>query len=268
MSATIALDRRKIDKALNLWKKLTTEEQARELRRSGRVLAFRLTNVTAPFGMDQKAKKQGDGAVSKDILEITKPLNKYWMGEAIRMKALDPASFKRRFTTKDGRVWLEEQDMILNSSTIKRFHQSMRSKYSGRTSRAGEYTRDIGRTRAGNRGILLANEQKKYIKETQKKVGIAKAGWAQCAQTLGGTTAPQKSKVKSIQKWVTNLIPKYGRGSVQEGKGYIKIVNSVPWIGNALSRSNLAKSLDIQRTALAKSVIAIVKFNSKKAGFA
>ena len=43
---------------------------------------------------------------------------------------------------------------------------------------------------------------------------------------------------------------------------------SIQEIGNALSRSNLTKSLDIQRTALAKSVIAIVKYNSKKAGFA
>jgi hypothetical protein len=266
MSATIVLDRKKIDKALKLWGQLNKEEQARELRKSGRSLAVRLTNVTAPFKMGQEARKQGEGRVAKDILEITKPLNRYWMGEAIRMKALDPASFKRRFTTKEGRVWLEEEDMILNSSTIKRFHQSMRSKYSGRTSEAGTYTRDIGRTRAGNRGILLNTEQKKYITQTKKKVGIAKAGWAQCASILGGFDGVKG--VGKIQGWVTKLISKYGRGTVQQGNGYIKLRNGVPWIGRALSRSNLAKSLDIQRTALAKSVIAIVKFNSKKAGFA
>jgi len=266
MSATIVLDRKKIDKALKLWSQLNKQEQERELRKSGRSLAVRLANVTAPFKMGQAAKKQGEGRVAKDILEITKPLNKYWMGEAVRMKALDPASFKRRFTTKEGRVWLQEEDMILNSSTIKRFHQSMRSKYSGRTSEAGTYTRDIGRTRAGNRGILLASEQKKYIKDTQKKVGIAKASWAECAQALGGFASV--TGVGEIQGWIVKLISKYGRGSVQEGKGYIKLRNGVPWIGNALSRSNLTKSLDIQRTALAKSVIAIVKYNSKKAGFA
>lgn len=251
----MALDRRKIDKALNLWKKLTTEEQTRELRKSGRVLAFRLTNVTAPFGMDQNAKKQGEGAVAKDISLIVKPLNPFWMKEALKMRGASAEAFKAKFTTKNGRAWLEPNDVPLNSSSIKQFHQSLRKKGSGRTA-------------ATEHGYMPLNQQKKYVKETQKKVGIAKAGWAQCAQTLGGTTAPQKSKVKSIQKWVTNLIPKYGRGTVQEGRGYIKIVNSVPWIGNALSRSNLAKSLDIQRTALAKSVIAIVKYNSKKAGFA
>ena len=66
----VTIDTKKVGKALNLWSKLNKQEQVRELRKSGRVLAFRLTNVTAPFGMDQKAKKQGDGAVSKDILEI------------------------------------------------------------------------------------------------------------------------------------------------------------------------------------------------------
>ena len=74
--------------------------------------------------------------------------------------------------------------------------------------------------------------------------------------------------VNKIQGWIVKLISKYGRGTVQEGKGYIKIVNSVPWIGRALSQSSFKQSLDIQRTALAKSVIAIVKSNSKKAGFA
>jgi hypothetical protein len=49
---------------------------------------------------------------------------------------------------------------------------------------------------------------------------------------------------------------------------YVELKNSIPWIGRALSRSNLQKTLDIQRNTLAKSVIAIVKHNSKKAGFA
>lgn len=262
----VSIDTKKVEKALKLWSKMNKEEQVRELRKSGRSLAVRLTNVTAPFEMGQAARKQGEGRVAKDILEITKPLNRYWMGEAVRMKALDPASFKRRFTTKEGRVWLQEEDMILNSSTIKRFHQSMRSKYSGRTSEAGTYTRDIGRTKAGNRGILLASQQKKYIKDTQKKVGIAKAGWAECASILGGFDAVKG--VGKIQGWVTKLISKYGRGTVQQGNGYIKLRNGVPWIGRALSRSGFKKSIDIQRTALAKSVIAIVNHNAKKAGFA
>jgi hypothetical protein len=266
MSASLTLDRRKIDKAISLWGKLNAEEQARELRKSGRSLAVRLANATQPFGLNAQARKKGENAVLDDIASITKPLNRHWMNEAVRMKQLDPAAFRRRFTNKDGKVWLQEEDVELNSSSIKRFHQSMRNKGDGRTRRAGQGDLNIGRHTAANRGFILQVQQQKYIKETQKKVGIAKAGWAECASRLGGFDSVKG--VGSIQNWLQKLISKYGSGSVVITDKYVKLTNSIPWIGRALGRSALRKSLDIQRETLAKSVIAIVKHNSKKAGLA
>ena len=266
MSASLTLDRKKIDKAISLWGKLNAEEQARELRKSGRSLAVRLANATQPFGLNAQARKKGENAVLDDIASITKPLNRHWMNEAVRMKQLDPAAFRRRFTNKDGKVWLQEEDMELNSSSIKRFHQSMRNKGDGRTRRAGQGDLNIGRHTAANRGFILQVQQQKYIKETQKKVGIAKAGWAECASRLGGFDSVKG--VGSIQNWLQKLISKYGSGSVVITDNYVKLTNSIPWIGRALGRSALRKSLDIQRETLAKSVIAIVKHNSKKAGLA
>jgi hypothetical protein len=249
----VTLDKKKIEKALKLWGKLNKQEQVRELRKSGRALAVRLANVTAPFGLDQKARKQGEGAIGKDIVLTVRPLNSYWMNEALKMKGATAQAFNARFTSKSGQSWLESTDVSLNSSSIKQFHQKLRNK-------------GTGRTPGTQHGYMLQNQEKKYIKETQKKVGIAKASWAECAGALGGFASVKG--VGKIQGWVVKLISKYGRGTVQEGKGYIKLTSNVPWIGKALSRSNLTKSLDIQRTALAKSVIAIVKYNSKKAGFA
>ena len=262
----MTIDEKKLTKALALWGKLTKEEQARQIRFSGRVLAVRLSNVTQPFGTDADARKKGENAILRDIAAITKPLNKEWYAEAQRMRQFDPGAFKRRFTTKDGRVWLEEQDYELNASNIKEFHQKMRNRSTGRTKTAGMKTKDIGRHGAADRGYVLDKVQAKYIKETQKKVGIAKAGWAECAAQLGGFE--KATGVKKIQKWVFNLINKYGRGSVKITDSYVELKNSVPWIGRALSRSNLQKTLDIQRNTLAKSVIKIVKDKSKAAGFA
>jgi len=266
MSATMVLDRKKIDRALNQWKKLSAEEQARELRKSGRALAVRLANATQPYGLNAQARKKGENAVLDDIVAITKPLSRYWMDEAVRMKNLDPAAFRRRFTNKEGKVWLEEKNVELNSSTIKEFHRSMRNKSSGRTSTAGMFDINIGRHKAANRGFILQVQQQKYIKETQKKVGIAKAGWAMCAADLGGFDSV--TGVGKIQNWIQKLIAKYGSGSVILTDKYVKLTNSIPWIGRALGRSALRKSLDIQRNTLAKSVIAIVKYKSKQAGFA
>jgi hypothetical protein len=266
MSATMVLDRKKIDRALNQWKRLTQEEQTRELMKSGRSLAVRLANATQPYGLNAQARKKGENAVLDDIVSITKPLSKYWMDEASRFKQLDPAAFRRRFTNKNGKVWLEEEDLELNSSSIKEFHQKMRNKGNGRTTQAGMGDRNIGRHKAANRGFILKVQQQKYIKETQKKVGIAKAGWAKCALELGGFDGVKG--VGKIQNWVQKLISKYGSGSITLTDKYVKLINSTPWIGRALGRSALRKSLDIQRNTLAKSVIEIVKHNSKKAGFA
>jgi hypothetical protein len=262
----LTIDQKRLTKALALWGKLNREEQARELRKSGRALAVRLANVTQPYGMDTNAKKKGENAVLSDIAEITKPLNKHWYEEAQRMRQFDPGAFRRRFTTKDGRVWLEEQDVELNASNIKKFHQSMRNKSSGRTSLAGTFDRGVGRHGAANRGYVLDKVQAKYIKETQKKVGIAKAGWAECASMLGGFASVKG--VGFVQGWLRKLIAKYGRGSVTITDRYVELKNTVPWIGRALHRSSLRKTLDIQRETLAKSVIAIVKHKSKEAGFA
>jgi hypothetical protein len=97
-------------------------------------------------------------------------------------------------------------------------------------------------------------------------VGIAKAAWAECAGKLGGFDGAKG--VKSVAKWILKLISKYGSGTVSITDKYIELKNSVPWIGRALDAGTMRQSLDIQRNTLAKSVIAIVKHNSKKAGFA
>jgi hypothetical protein len=266
MKPSLILDNKKINKALKQWKKLTQEEQVTELMKSGRSLAVRLANATQPFGLDAQARKKGENAVLQDIVAITKPLSRHWMDEASRFKQLDPAAFRRRFTNKAGQVWLEEEDLELNSSSIKEFHQKMRNKGNGRTTQAGMGDLNIGRHKAANRGFILKVQQQKYIKETQKKVGIAKAGWAKCASELGGFDGVKG--VGKIQNWIQKLISKYGSGSIILTDKYVKLTNSTPWIGRALGRSALRKTLDIQRGTLAKSVIAIVKHNSKKAGFA
>lgn len=266
MSVKMTVDTAKIDKALKLWTKLTLEERTRELRKSGRALAVRLANATQPFGLDATARKKGENAILKDISLITKPLDKYWYEEAVRMRKYDPQAFIRRFKTKDGRVFLQEEDVPLDASTIKGFHQKMRIKSTGRTSRAGTKTRDIGRHGEANRGFVLQPILLKYIKETQRKVGIAKAGWAECAAMLGGFDRVQG--VGRIQNWLQKLIAKYGSGTVLVTDKYVSLTNSVPWITRALDRSTMRKTLDIQRNTLAKSIIAIMKHTSKKAGFA
>ena len=68
MSASLVLDSKKLLKALNGWQKLSAEEQARELRKSGRALAVRLANATQPYGLNAKARKKAKMQFLKILL--------------------------------------------------------------------------------------------------------------------------------------------------------------------------------------------------------
>lgn len=228
---------------------------AEAILRQARLVAVNLAYQTQPFG-DSTGRAQGEGRIQKDLAPprgILKPLNKYWMSEAIRMQQYAPENFIRRFTNKRGEVWLTEEDKILTSlSAIKDFHKSMRVGSRQRTSQAGNRDRTIGRTKAGNRGAVDQDKLATYIKQVQKNVGIAKAGWASCAQQLLGT--------RGIPQWVTRHIRKKPLGDVQdatknEGSSqYVRMTNRVPWIDQCLNPGQIQRALDIQRGKMVNAI--------------
>lgn len=232
---------------------------AEAIKRQARLVAVNLAFQTQPFG-DEKGKKLGEGAIWSDLMPksgtnkgIFKPLNKYWMGEAIRMKQYAPENFMRRFTTKDGKVWMSEEDKILNSiGEMKQFHQSMRTQARMRTSKAGQADKNIGRHGAAHRGVVEKDMLSRYVANTQKKVGIAKGGWAHCAKQLGGS--------RGIPQWVTRHAGKRAIGLVTDNTNatgdeqYVLMENTVPWIDKCLNGGQLQTALDIQRDKMNKAI--------------
>lgn len=232
---------------------------AKAIKQQGRLVAVNLAFQTQPFGAE-KGKLLGEGAISSDLLPkkgtnkgIFKPLNKFWMDEAIRMKQYAPENFIRRFTTKEGRTWLTEQDQILLSlGAMKQFHQTMRTQGGRkRTSKAGQSDRQIGRHGAANRGIVDKDKLGQYVQTVQRKVGIAKAGWAHCAKQLGGA--------RGIPQWVTRHAGKRANGSVVDNSEatsdqYVIMSNHVPWIDNCLNEGQIKRALDIQKEKMIKAI--------------
>ena len=227
-------------------------EFAEAIKRQARLVAVNLAFQTQPFG-DEGGKKAGEGAIMADLIPargsnrgIFKPLNKYWMSEAVRMQQYAPDNFVRRFTTKNGRVWLSEEDQILTTKgAIKSFHQGMRTTSRKRPTRAGMETRDIGRHKAGNRGVAESSQLMSYVASVQKKVGIAKSGWASCAKQIGGT--------RGIPQWVTRHSNRRQTGSIIDNskasgdEQYVLMQNNVPWIDKCLTENQMQRALDIQR---------------------
>lgn len=235
---------------------------AKAIQQQARLIAVNLAFQTQPFG-ENKGRAQGEGAVKADLTPprgIFKPLNQFWMSEAVRMKQYAPENFVRRFTNKKGEVWLTEEDQVLTTQgAIKQFHQSMRTQGGRRrTSQAGNFDRTIGRTKAGNRGAVDRDNLQKYVQTVQKKVGMAKAGWADCAKQIGG--------MRGIPQWVTRHAGKRSKGIVTDNtkasgpEQYVMMENTVPWIDKCLTQSQMQRALDIQRgkmeTAIEKTLAA------------
>jgi hypothetical protein len=103
------------------------------------------------------------------------------------------------------------------------------------------------------------NELRSYIKQVQSKVGIAKAGWASCAQQLGGVAGRMTAAVgqqQAVPAWVKRHIGGRASGTVidQSDKilnASVRMINHVPWVSKCLTDSEAQRALDIQREKMA-----------------
>lgn len=93
---------------------------------------------------------------------------------------------------------------------------------------------------------------KAYINKIIKRVGTAKAGWASCAQQLGGW--------RGIPGWVTRHAGKAVLGNVYDATGgqgsqqFVRMTNRVPWIDKCLNAGQIRRALDIQRGKMVNAI--------------
>jgi hypothetical protein len=273
----LTIEEKNLTKALALWGKLTKEEAEREMRKSGRVLALRLTNATEPFGMNAKVRKTSEKAVETGISQVYKTAK--IAGKELKSAGTPKGKTKTQNPEQAAKAFLQsikkgdyhQSEEIVRRLGMKPYiYTEVGSFDGGKLHQLARYgsTQRVPKNQYVRMITPTATELNKYKKRKMSHVGIAKAAWAECAAKLGGFSGKGVKGVKSITEWIQKLISKYGRGTVTVTDKYVELKNSVPWIGRALGPGTLKQTLDIQRNTLAKSVIEIVKHNSKKAGFA
>jgi hypothetical protein len=102
--------------------------------------------------------------------------------------------------------------------------------------------------------LAVTNPQaaRSYVKQISQRVGTAKAGWASCAQQLGGW--------RGIPGWVTRHARKGNLGNVYDATGgsgssqYVRMTNNVPWIDKCLNPGQIQRALDIQRGKMTNAI--------------
>ena len=211
------------------------------LKPAARALAVNLGGATTPVGM-------GEGDANKLRDRIADDIKRLFPGKDNHSKVYDYIARSDERLAKAYWAAYKSGDApalarILRRAAIPRgldpaAHQSARRK---------------GKVPGSAKVISFAPETRldAYIRRTQKKAGLAKAGWAAAANALGGRVRTRSASTgKSVQRF-----PKYvrslqrrsniGGAMVRNGpRAFVRIWNIVPYIGDALPENLYLRALD------------------------
>ena len=198
---------------------------------NARLLCVEFARRTQAFGKDEKV---GTERVRKDISNIIKPpvyfLQFLGKTQSERLKKTLTKNFNARNwiglkSTLAAVGMGSEAFTVVESGDYASIHRENRNAKTGRTFKRPQ------KFYLGADSTSLFN----YIKERQQKVGLAKAGWAECALKLKKVIS--RSQTYDFEKWWLRNKP--GTGSVQDNTSNVSaptvtLTNSLPWADSVL----------------------------------
>lgn len=251
----ISVDDRAFSDSLRRYALAMRMSFAEAILRQARLVAVNLAHQTQPFGDGAAAKEAGEGAVQTEIDRVYDPVPA--VADALGRSGRTFSGIKRVKTapqavaafvrlTRTGQF--DKAKELLNDLRIDPYFSTDVGPFDGgaehQRSRFGA-RRKVPRNTFTKLAATNANRLKSYIAQILKRVGTAKAGWASCAQQLGG--------MRGIPGWVTRHARKGVLGDVYDATGgsgnaqYVRISNRVPWIDKCLNPGQIQRALDIQR---------------------
>jgi len=208
----------------------------RAVMRYARLLCVELARRTQPFGDKQES---GTIRVKNDIGKIIK--NTEQLDEYADRVGSQRIKARLKALIKSGKFDIVETILrnigflnkwtgmeVISGSKMKSVHNQARNKTTGRT-----------KSRGSKLFIASDSDHATYIEEVQKRVGISKGGWADCATQLkkvnkGGLLA-------NFPPWVKKAM-RSGSGKVKDMTSDLKnprveMTNDIPWARNVITKS-------------------------------
>lgn len=247
---------------LREFSQIVGKETSEAVRQFSRVACVNLATETQPFGKDKEAQAIGETAVARDIYNVYYPATGYKfhkqatkIAENYYTKTQASSASSDKFQNRLTRYQIENntgalariaadlgfRDVALDSFDPQR-HKGRRD--------------NRGRTHPGKGQLIIGGEDQleRYIGETQKKVGLTKAGWAVCAEAIPLNRA--SSATRGIPQWVTR---NKGRasGSIADLSAdpvnpKVKMTNSTPWCSLVLTPAQAQQALNLARDNFVK----------------
>jgi hypothetical protein len=227
---------------------------------NARLLCIELARRTQPFGTSDES---GKARVEKDIGKIIKkPDYLSDMVDYIKSDKLK-ARFKRLLSA--GRYDIIEEIFkrigFLNKwkdiqfiTSYANIHKTNRNKNTGRT-----YGR-ADKLYVGDESSLSS-----YIEEIQKRVGLSKAGWAQCASLLRKVN--KGNNLTGFPSFVKDAM-ELSKGDIVDNTGNesfpsVKLTNLVPWVDRICPPSEQVAALSVVGTKMKNQMARILKKREK-----
>lgn len=149
--------------------------------------------------LGKEAKDRGEIAITADLLGLKAGRSKERRTAGVFVIMADDllernariakdGTTVRLFVKKDGTVYGCDKQFYRPKATVQEmyaYHQSMRSKKTGRVFTRGGATRDVGRWRFINQMVVSRTAYLRYERYIHKRVGMLAAGWKPAASAMG-----------------------------------------------------------------------------------
>ena len=239
---------------------------------NARLLCVELARRTQPFGDNNKARETGEKAITGDLIGRKRRVGIFGAIGAAMSEEGGYSWYKtgdnvRLFVGKDGFAYGTEKTMFrpgASTSEMRAFHK--KNFVNGKMSSAGSKTRNIGRWKFLDKMFVSKETLDEYIQKAIKKVGIAKAGWANCALQLKKVN---KGKLTaSIPPWVIRHTADFKNGNTQDLTSDIKnprvvMTNTTPWASNVIPESEQANATAVVVVKMRNQMNQILKKRQK-----
>lgn len=235
---------------------------AEAILRQARLVAVNLAHQTQPFGSSDAAREAGEGAVQTEIDRVYDAVPA--VADAVGRSGRTFTGIKRVKTAPQAAAafvrlvrtgQFDKAKELLNSLRIEPYFSTdvgpfdagaehQRARFGAR--------RKVSKNTFTKLAPTNSARLKPYVNKIVQRVGTAKAGWASCAQQLGGW--------RGIPGWVTRQARKSVLGKVYDATGgqgtqqFVRMTNLVPWIDKCLNAGQIQSALDIQRGKMVNAI--------------
>lgn len=299
----VYVDTSRLNKALQAFIGNTRLEAAKEMRIQARVLAMRLMQNTQPSPLIGRSGKGNEALLKQSMDKVNRQVRQVYTSPALasyfiskikmprgRTSTQNPQQAARAFAAlmrgkvseKTGKFSKPKKAAVMQAQDI--LGRFDRFPFGNTTIGSFDGGSAHQKARFGPRKNVPKNQfirivttnpaaVDRYIKKRQENIGTAKAGWAACAEKLGGAKAVRSKDDGRVEmpKWVKRQLSKYAMGDVADYseaklRPFIELKNQVNYAGQVISDQTIQQTIDTQILRMINRLAIIAAYEAKKAG--